>query len=319
MTATEGLLADLRALGLVPSIDEPMSRRGFWRIGGPADVYVEVHGLEQLQAVQALGVPVTVVGNGSNLLVADAGIRGAVVRLCGDLRDAVFAPGPDGPEVHVGGGMMNTVLLGRLRKAERGGAAALAGVPGTLGGAVRMNAGWSMGEIGERVRSVQVVLPGGAVEEISAADLRFGYRRASLPAGAVVSVVRLRLLHDPQEVAAEAEAMRAHLERRRQTQPLDLPSCGSVFKNPPGDTAGRLLDAAGLKGTQRGGARISDLHANFIVNTGEARAIDVWWLVRHARDTVAHRFGVVLEPEVHAVGEWEPGHWPLPPPQAPGA
>ncbi|RME27559.1 MAG: UDP-N-acetylmuramate dehydrogenase [Deltaproteobacteria bacterium] len=311
MPASRSLLADLQRLGLSPIPDEPLARRGFWRIGGPADVWVEVSDEDQLRGVMALGVPVTVVGRGSNLLVADAGIRGITVRLGGALRSGRIGPA----EADLGAGMANTVLLARLRSAGLGGAAALAGVPGTLGGAVRMNAGWSLGEIGQRVLSVRVVRPGGDVEELPARALDFAYRQARLPPGAVVTRVRLSLLTDPEAVAAEHARVDAHLARRRRTQPLDQPSCGSVFKNPPGDAAGRLLEDAGLKGTARGGARISDKHANFIVNTGGATAADVWWLVRHARDTVWRRFGVMLEPEVHPAGDWPAGHWPLPPPE----
>lgn len=315
MPISRGLSADLRGLGLVPIIDEPLANKGFWRIGGPADAWVEVHTLEQLRGVMALGVEVTVVGNGSNLLVADAGIRGVALRLSGDLRDGRLLPrAAGGPVAEVGAGMMNTVLLHRLRREGLGGLAALAGVPGTLGGAVRMNAGWSLGELGPRVAAVQVVLPGGALEELAGSALGFGYRRSRLPPGAVVATVRLDLLDDPGEVEAEVEVVRTHLQRRKATQPLDQPSCGSVFKNPPGDSAGRLLEAAGLKGRQIGAARISDLHANFIVNTGGARAEDVWRLVRAARDSVWARDGVLLEPEVHPVGDWAPDHWPLPPP-----
>ncbi len=311
MPAPRSLLTDLQRLGLSPIVDEPLARRGFWRIGGPADVWVDVAEEAQLQGVMALGLPVTVVGRGSNLLVADAGIRGITVRLGGALRGGAL--GLDGADV--GAGMANTVLLSRLRSAGLGGAAALAGVPGTLGGAIRMNAGWSLGEIGDRVRSVRVVLPGGAVDELPGDALDFAYRQTRLPPGAVVTRVRLDLLTSAQQVADEAATVDAHLARRRATQPLDQPSCGSVFKNPPGDAAGRLQEAAGLKGVQRGGARISDKHANFIVNTGGASAADVWWLVRHARDTVWRRFGIALEPEVHPAGDWPAGHWPLPPPE----
>ncbi|MCB9778536.1 MAG: UDP-N-acetylmuramate dehydrogenase [Alphaproteobacteria bacterium] len=299
----------MHRLGLTPREDEPLARRGFWRIGGPADAWVEVPDEAALAGLMALGAPVTLVGAGSNLLVADAGIRGLAVKLVGALRDGTV--GPDGAVV--GGGMMNAVLLKRLERAGLGGAAALAGVPGTLGGAVRMNAGWTLGEIGDRVTAVDVVLPGGARERLLQDALAFSYRRARLPPGAVVVQVHLDLLSDPSAVAEEAETIRAHLARRKATQPLDQPSCGSVFKNPPGTSAGREIDAAGLKGTKRGGARISDLHANFIVNTGGATADDVWWLVQHARQVVFDRTGIQLEPEVHPVGDWPADRWPLPP------
>lgn len=313
-TVGPALARALVDLGLSPLVDEPMARRGFWRIGGPADVWVEVGDLASLRAVMALGAPVTVVGNGSNLLVADQGIRGVALRLSGALREATL----DDQGARVGGGMMNTVLLGRLQRAGRGGLASLAGVPGTLGGAVRMNAGTVLGEVGARVREVTVVLPGGEVQVLPAPALGFAYRHATLPPGAVVAEVALSLLDDPAQVAHEQAEIEHHLARRRATQPLDQPSCGSVFRNPPGDAAGRLIEAAGLKGTRRGGAQVSERHANFIVNTGGATAMDTWALVRLVRDAVWARFGVRLEPEVHAVGDWPAGCWPLPEPDLPG-
>ncbi|MCK6507554.1 UDP-N-acetylmuramate dehydrogenase [Myxococcota bacterium] len=309
-TVGPALARALVDLGLSPLVDEPMSRHGFWRIGGPADVWVEVPDLASLRAVMALGAPVTVVGNGSNLLVADQGIRGVALRLAGSLRDARLDP----QGARVGGGMMNSVLLARLQRAGRGGLASLAGVPGTVGGAVRMNAGTALGEVGAVVREVTVVLPGGAVAVLPAEALGFAYRHATLPPGAVVAEVALTLQDDPEAVAREQAEIDHHLARRKATQPLDQPSCGSVFRNPQGDAAGRLIEAAGLKGASRGGARISDKHANFIVNTGGATAMDTWALVRLARDTVWRRFGVRLEPEVHAVGDWPDGCWPLPEP-----
>lgn len=310
MGASPGLLASLRALGLDPRPGEPLARLGYWRMGGPADVYVEVGSVEALLGAFALGEPVTVLGNGSNLLVADAGIYGLTVRLTGALREARI----EGDEAWVGAGLLNTVLLSRLARAGKGGLGCLAGVPGTVGGAVRMNAGTVLGEIGPRVRSIEVVLPGGEQVELPGEALGFDYRTARLPEGAVILGVRLRLESEPEAVSREQEAMQRHLKHRKETQPLDLPSCGSVFRNPPGQAAGRLIEGVGLKGTRRGDAAISEKHANFIVNLGQARAMDCWELIRLARDRVWAETGTVLVPEVHAVGEWPQGHWPLPQP-----
>ena len=310
MGLSPGLLASLRALGLEPRLDEPLARLGYWRIGGPADAFVEVHTASQLEALLGLGEPLTVLGNGSNLLVADAGIRGLTVRLLGELREARI----EGAEAWVGAGLLNTVLLSRLARAGRGGLGCLAGVPGTVGGAVRMNAGTALGEIGPRVREVELALPGGGRARLPGEALSFGYRSASLPEGAVVLRVRLSLLDEAEAVRAEQESMRRHLEHRKATQPLDLPSCGSVFRNPPGQAAGRLIESVGLKGERRGEACISDKHANFIVNLGGARAMDVHELVLLARDRVWQETGHRLQPEVHAVRDWPQGRWPLPQP-----
>ena len=290
----------------------PLHRRGWWRLGGPADLYVEPRTTDDLVFILQQGIPVTVLGNGSNLLVADAGIRGIVVKLVGDFRRSTIQEGPDGLEVEAGGGLLNAVLLKRLDDRDHAGLGCLAGVPGTVGGAIRMNAGTHLGEIGERAREVELTLPDGTLTRLTPDDIRFSYRRAHLPAGAIVTRAWLRIDADPETVAVQRAAVRHHLDRRKATQPLDQPSCGSTFKNPPGDAAGRLIDAAGLKGTRIGGAQISEKHANFFVNTGDATARDVYDLICLARSTVREKFGVTLEPEVHAVGAWPSGMWPLP-------
>lgn len=309
--------AELEAAGLGPHRDVPLARRGWWRVGGPADLWVEPADLGGLQAAMATAarhdLPVTVLGNGSNLLVADAGIRGLTIKLTGRFRESRVEDTDDGPLVTAGAGLMNTVLLARLDRAGIHGLGCLAGVPGTIGGAVRMNAGTHLGEIGARVVSVELVLRGGAVQRVPATALDFRYRRATLPAGAVVSRVWLRLARTGLDEARAA--VRHHLDRRKATQPLDQPSCGSTFKNPPGDAAGRLIDAAGLKGHRIGGACISEKHANFFLNTGDASASELRALIVHARDTVWRHAGVLLEPEVHAVGDWPDGAWPLPAPR----
>lgn len=294
----------LRRAGLEPRLDEPLHRHGYWRIGGPADGLVEVPDEERLLAVMAIGAPVTVLGNGSNSLISDRGVRGLTVRLGGRLRESQL----EGDTLTAGGGLLNAVLLRRAEQAGVGGLASLAGVPGTVGGAVRMNAGTALGEIGPAVISVRVALPGGAVCELSPSELRFAYRRATLPPGAIVISARLRVCREG--VAEEQAAVRHHLERRKATQPLDLPSCGSVFKNPPGHHAGALIERVGLKGHVQGGAAISERHANFIVNQGGATAMDVLTLIRLAQARVQGEEGVRLEPEVHAMGDWAPAEWP---------
>lgn len=300
----EDALADL---GLRVKRDEPMARHGYWRIGGPADFLVTLTSIAQLQAVMSLSVPVTVLGNGSNLLVSDAGIRGVVVKLKGDFRTTVFSPG----QVEVGAGLMNKALLMRVTKQGLGGLGCLAGIPGTLGGAIRMNAGWRMGEVGAITLSIEAILPGGAVARYAPEDIGFVYRKApGLPAGAVVTRAWLRLI-EGDAVAEERASIEAYIGRRKATQPLDMPSCGSVFKNPSGDYAGRLIESVGLKGHAIGGAQISTKHANFIVNTGGATAADVSALIRLARDTVRDQHGVSMETEVHVVGAWPEGAWPL--------
>lgn len=317
MTTLDSLAAHLTAAGLRPRRDHALARRGWWRLGGPADLFVEVKSRTQLAAILQSGLPVSILGNGSNLLVADAGIRGVVVKLAGDFRQSSLHAEVPQPFVHASAGLYNTVLLKRLDDRDVSGLGCLAGVPGTIGGAVRMNAGTHLGEVGDRVIDVEVMLPDGTVEVLTPADIGFAYRRATLPPKAIVVSARLRVHTDPERVATDRAAARHHLDRRKATQPLDQPSCGSTFKNPPGDAAGRLIDACGLKGRRVGGAQISDKHANFIVNTGGATAADVYQLITLARRTVYAETGTVLEPEVHAVGDWPDGSWPLPHPSEP--
>lgn len=291
----------LRAAGIPFDEDVPLARRTWWRVGGPADALVSVSDAETLarvlQFAAAHGTPVFALGNGSNLLVSDAGIRGIVIVLAGDLADTRT----EGDVLVAGGGAKIAVLLTRAAKHQWAGLEMLAGVPGTIGGAVRMNAGTALGEIGDRLIDVDVALPDGRVVTLPHAALELGYRRSKLPVGAIVARARLRVGGD----WAESEArMRSHLDRRKATQPLDLPSCGSTFQNPPGDHAGRLIEACGLKGYTVGGAQVSPKHANFVVNLGDATATDIDAVIRHIQDTVAERFGVTLEREVQYAGEW---------------
>lgn len=281
--------------------DAPLARRVWWRVGGPADALVEARTADEVAVTATIaaahGLPLHVLGNGSNLLVSDDGVSGLVLHL-GALDHAhAHADG----RLDVGAGLRDAVLLARAAKHRWAGLDPLAGIPGTVGGAVRMNAGSSLGEIGDVLVDVDVVLPTGATATLPAAALDLGYRRCHLPTGAVVTAARLRLA-DPATFEAGQARVTAFLAHRKATQPLDLPSCGSTFRNPPGDHAGRLIEAAGLKGFTIGGAQVSPKHANFVVNLGTATAADIAAVILHAREVVADRFGVTLRPEVEALG-----------------
>jgi len=295
--ATLEALADA---GCVVTPGRPLAKLAYWRVGGPAEAWVEVSTLDQLVAVQASGLAVTVLGNGSNALIHDDGISGLVVRLVGELAGLRI----DGQAARVGAGLRLNVLLARLDRAGLAGGEPFAGIPGTLGGAVVMNAGSLLGETAELVTAVTVVLAGGEVLTLDPDDLGFAYRHAVLPPGAVVA--HADLVFTDQDVPARRARRQAFLARRKATQPLDKPSCGSTFTNPPGDHAARLIDVSGLKGTRRGGAEISEKHANFIVNLGGATAEDIRWLIAHARVTVREQHGVWLTPEVRLLGDWPP-------------
>jgi UDP-N-acetylmuramate dehydrogenase len=288
-------------------VDEPLAPRTSLRVGGPADLLVkpvdpaDVSTL--LAAGAAEGVPVTVLGGGANTLVADAGVEGVVVKLP-SLPEEASLDGTGGTFVFSAGTPIARVVQ-RMREHRLLGAEFLAGIPGTLGGAVVMNAGTPAGET-ERIVVAVELADGDGVGWVERERLVFRYRCCELPPGAVVTRVRVRLSRGSEaELAESRAAMEADVSRRKRTQPLHLPNCGSVFRNPPGDHAGRLIEAAGLKGLARGGAQISEKHANFIVNGGGATASDVRWLLEHMRATVRERFGVELHPEVKLVGRWD--------------
>ena len=235
--------------------------------------------------------------------MSDEGVPGVSILLRGDFKDIVLTD----TEAIVGSGVLNAVLLNRIKKAKYSGLGALAGVPGTIGGAIRMNAGTYLGEIGDRINWVEWMDETGELHRDE--SLQFSYRKVKLPWTATICRVSLRL--DTHGWETEYTSITKHLKRRKQTQPLNLPSCGSVFKNPDGDYAGRLIEQVGLKGTAIGGAQISEKHANFIVNIDSATAMDVYQLIARARRTVYQETGIILEPEVRPEGCWENGLWPI--------
>ncbi|HYG69644.1 MAG TPA: UDP-N-acetylmuramate dehydrogenase, partial [Anaeromyxobacteraceae bacterium] len=250
-----------------------------------------------LRACRELAVPLTVLGGGANTLVADRGVRGVVVRLPQDLAPEA----DDGETLLLNAGAPTARLTVRAHARGLVGCEPFAGIPGTLGGCVAMNAGTRLGETKDVVERVELATADGA-GFVEAAALGFAYRTCRLPPGAVVTRVLFRLRKG--DVARSAAAMAEDREKRRRTQPLDRPTFGSTFTNPPGDYAGRLVEAVGLKGHRIGNAMWSDVHANFVVNLGGATARDVVGLIRLARERVKDAFGIRLETEVRPVGEF---------------
>ncbi len=276
------------------------------RVGGAARVLVEVERDRDLAAVgraaAAHDVPVLVVGRGSNMLVTDAGWPGIAVVLGRGLRGCEIEPPVDGSaRVRVGGAEPLPVVAVRTADAGLGGFAWGAGVPGTIGGAVRMNAGAHGGEMVDVLVEAELFRLGSGTREVwPAAQLGLRYRSSSLPSDAVVVAATLELpVASPEEVRAEIADVR---DWRREHQPINRPNCGSVFVNPDGDSAGRLIDEAGLRGLRHGGAQVSELHANFIVTEPGATAADVLALVAEVHDTVLERYGVDLRSELVVVG-----------------
>ncbi|MBW3602401.1 MAG: UDP-N-acetylmuramate dehydrogenase [Actinobacteria bacterium] len=302
-----GLVADLRARvsGRVLA-DEPLGERTTLRVGGPAAALTTVEDVSDLIAVAevcaAHSVPWLVLGRGSNLLVADAGWPGVVVELGRGFRGVEVGVDGEPGGVVAGAAEPMPVLARRVEREGLGGLAFGVAIPGSLGGAVRMNAGAHGGEMADVLRWAEVVrlARGGSVERWDLERLGPSYRHTELPADAVVVRARLDLVPtDPEQLAADMAEMKRW---RRETQPINEPSCGSVFRNPPGDAAGRLIEAAGCKGYRVGGAAVSAKHANFITVSPAATAADVLAVITHVRDRVEHVHGVALRPEVVMVG-----------------
>lgn len=284
--------------------DEPLVRHTTWRIGGPADVLIIPGTLTEVKAALAIAkrydLPVFVLGRGSNLLVKDGGIRGVVLKL-GDDFAAV-----ETSECSLTALAGRTIVSAAHIAIRRGlsGLEFATGIPGTVGGAVTMNAGAHGGEIKDVLAKATVIDRTGEVLEVLPQDLAFAYRHSGIGEKGMV-VVEATFALTAGDRAKMQERVRAWSRRRLVSQPLSLPSCGSVFRNPSGDFSARLIEAAGLKGQRIGNAMISDLHANFIVNLGQAQAVDVMALMRLVQTAVWERFGVKLEPEVRVVGEDE--------------
>ena len=277
----------------------PLSEYTSFRIGGPADVLVEPADVEDVirlvKQTHEQKLPIFVLG-GTNLLVRDKGIRGVVVSLA-KLR---AIKEESGAVLYAEGGVGMPTLISHAIRRSLTGLEWAAGIPGTVAGCVVMNAGTRLGEMKDSVKAVRMVLANGEVLDCPAESISFGYRQAALPVGIVVGVwLQLR-----QGVRAEIEkVVKDYLRYRRETQPLTLPSAGCVFKNPANDSAGRVVEAAGLKGVSVGDAYVSTKHANFIVNQGRASATDVLALIKKVRAQVARKTGLKLELELKLVGQ----------------
>jgi UDP-N-acetylmuramate dehydrogenase len=280
---------------------EPMSRHTSWHVGGPADAWFTPRDVEDLSAfLRALpaGVPVTWVGLGSNLLVRDGGIRGVVISVHGIL-NALERVG--GTSVRAEAGVACARLGRQCAKWQLGPADFFAGIPGTVGGALAMNAGAWGGETWPRVAETETIDRRGERRRRAASEYRYAYRSVTPPVpGEWFLAATFRFEPRPD---ASTESIKRLLEKRHAAQPIGAWSCGSVFTNPPGGHAADLIERAGLKGHRIGGAAVSDKHANFIVNEGGATAADLEALVRHVQATVERVHGVKLVPEVRVIGE----------------
>lgn len=281
---------------------EPMAKHTSFRIGGPADVLAQPADEAELAALLKRAaehaVPVTLIGNGSNLLVRDKGIRGLVIKLSNSFSDMKAL----GNELTFGSGISLAMASKKAASLSLSGLEFAVGIPGTIGGAVYMNAGAYDGEMAKVVTSVRVMDREGKISELKASELAFAYRHTALQnSGLIVTSVTCVL--QPDEADAIAAKMADFSQRRISKQPLELPSAGSMFKRPPGYFAGTLIDQTGLKGYTVGGAQVSQKHAGFVVNVGGATAQDVLQLISDVQSKVFAAHGVRLEPEVLVLGE----------------
>jgi UDP-N-acetylmuramate dehydrogenase len=300
------LLQELKQIsGLRVKLDEPLARYTSMKIGGPADYFIEAQTDAALASLLRLlnrrAMNFCLLGNGSNVLISDRGVRGVVIRLAGEFKKLQWA---EGEQVHVNVGAAYAVTQ-LVREAARKGFAGLEfaeGIPGSVGGALFMNAGAYGSEFEKVVDQVEGVTSQGKPICFSRGEMTFSYRDSHLPPGTIVTRVRMQL--HKAESAEVGSKLQELVSRRKSSQPSGYPNSGSMFRNPPGDFAGRLIEAAGLKGKRIGQSQISERHANFIVNLGGAKAADVLQLTALAQAEVRNRFGIELVLEVKLLGEW---------------
>ena len=291
---------------------EGSCRRGEWlchhtslKIGGPAALWIMVDSLVDLRRVHEVaaehGIELTVLGRGTNILAADAGYAGACVVLGPHFRSITIDPEQE--SLCAGAGALLARLVQETQRAGLSGLESCTGIPGTFGGALAGNVGTRDEWIGSRVREVTVYTPGEGLRLLHADEISWQYRSSSLRGTATILDARLALqADDPQRIARRIEGA---LVRRKASQPLFVPSAGSVFKNPRDRSAGELIEKVGMKGARCGDAQVSELHANFIINRGSARATEVLQLIREIRDKVQDRYGIELRPEIQFLGTFD--------------
>lgn len=284
--------------------DEPMKTHTTFRIGGPAEIFVMPRSVEDVQKVLQIcheeQLPYFILGNGSNLLVSDKGYEGVIIQMDRNLGEITIV----GNEIHASAGALLSSIAAAARKESLKGFEFAGGIPGTLGGAVVMNAGAYGGEMKDVLKEVTVLGKDGNLVVIPAEKLEMGYRTSIIKTagyivlGAVISLEKGNI----EEIKALSRKLN---EQRIEKQPLEYPSAGSTFKRPEGYFAGKLIMDSGLRGYQVGGAQVSEKHCGFVINTGNATAADVCSLMKHVTETVYEKFGVTLEPEVKFLGEFD--------------
>lgn len=283
--------------------DEEMSKHTTFRIGGKADAYVNAENALEIEKVihfcKDNEIPYMIMGNGSNMLVSDKGIRGVVIRVGSGMAKCRI----EGNNVYADAGILMSALARKILEAELTGFEFAAGIPGTLGGGIYMNAGAYGGELKNIIESVTFICPDGMVKTETVDKLDMGYRHSMFEQGGY-TILSCKLKLEKGNYDEIKAKMMDFNQRRSDKQPLSQPSAGSTFKRPEGYFAGKLIQDAGLMGYSIGGAMVSDKHAGFVVNKGGATAKDVMDLIRYVQDTVEEKFGVRLEEEVRLIGDW---------------
>ena len=283
-------------------VREPMSRHTTFRTGGPADLLVQPKA-EQIAPILEVGrneeIPWTIIGNGSNLLVGDGGIRGVVLEIGKQMSDIAI----EGTVITAGAGAMLSSIASRAAAADLTGMEFASGIPGSLGGAVVMNAGAYGGEMKDILQKVTVLTPDGTVQTLSVEELELSYRHSIIPEKGylVISAVLKLQPGNADEIQSIMDDLK---EKRVSKQPLEYPSAGSTFKRPEGYFAGKLIQDAGLRGFRVGGAQVSEKHCGFIINRDQATSTDICQLMQQVSEIVYEKFGVRLEPEVKKIGEF---------------
>lgn len=282
--------------------DEDMSKHTTFRIGGKADAFVNARSALEIEKVihycRESGTPYMIMGNGSNMLVGDGGIRGVVIHIGSEMAKCRI----EGDEVYADAGILMSSLAKKILDASLTGFEFAGGIPGTLGGGIYMNAGAYGGELKDIIENVTFICPDGMIKTETADKLDFGYRHSMFETGEyIILSCKLKLKKGNYD---DIKSLMADFNTRRsEKQPLSKPSAGSTFKRPEGHFAGKLIQDAGLMGYSVGGAAVSDKHAGFVVNNGGATAKDVLSVIEHVQKTVEEKFGVHLEPEVRLIGE----------------
>lgn len=298
-----GLLTELQNLNIGKvKINEPLAQHTTMKIGGPADLFIEPSSVENVSIVMNVikqkKLPWRAIGRGSNLLVADNGIEGAVIKLGSGLNHLTI----NGSMIIVGGGHSLVSLSTMISKKGLSGLEFASGIPGSVGGAVYMNAGAHGSDISKILTRAHILFEDGTLEWLSNEEMEFTYRTSILQnerPGIVLEAEFKLEVGDQTSIVAQ---MQKNKDYRKETQPWNFPCAGSIFRNPLPQYAGRLIEEAGLKGFSIGGAKISEMHGNFIVNAGNATADDVLKLIQHVKDTINQKYGIKMETEVEIIG-----------------